>query len=208
VKNDMREPSQEQLREAGVLPNWNVKKQKNKDHSEADVLLREQWQTWRGDKKPKQSEVGWQAGRQQHRRPDEQARRSEPGRTVSVFPDRKDSAYGGRRDVAYTAVLDEGGAPTEGASYQSSAAGAPAPQEPAAAGDESSDGSTSSDDGHLPFYLCSKCGEATVLGGGGTLPCSTCRSNQVYNTGDSVALIGLRTRNVNHRTGMIVGSVR
>ena len=66
-KNNMQEPSREQLLDAGVLPNWNVKKQKNKDHSEADVLWREQWQTWRGDKKPKQSEVGWQASQQRRR---------------------------------------------------------------------------------------------------------------------------------------------
>ena len=211
-KNMGKEPSREQLLDAGVLPNWNVKKQKNKE-SEGDVLWRAQWQTWR-DKKPKQNEAGWQASRQQHRRPDDQTRRLDPVRAVSVFPARKDSAYGGGRDVAYMAVLDEGGAPTEGASYQSSAAGG-APrsaqsegQEPIVVSDDGSDGDTSSDDGHLPFYLCSKCGEATVLGGGGTLPCATCRSNQVYNTGDSVALLGLRTRGVNHRTGMIVGSVQ
>ena len=86
----MQEPSKEQLLDAGVLPNWNVKKQKNKDHSEADVLWQEQWQMWR-DKKPKQNEAGWQASRQQHRRPDEQTRRSEASRAVSVFPARKDS---------------------------------------------------------------------------------------------------------------------
>ena len=43
-KNDMQEPSREQLLDAGVLPDWNVKKQKNKDHSEADMLWRAQWQ--------------------------------------------------------------------------------------------------------------------------------------------------------------------
>ena len=40
MKNDMREPSKEQLQEAGVLPNWNAqKKLKSKDRSETDVLL-------------------------------------------------------------------------------------------------------------------------------------------------------------------------
>ena len=59
MKNDMREPNKEQLQEAGVLPNWNAKKPKSKDRSETDVLLREQWETLQGDKKPKQSGVGW-----------------------------------------------------------------------------------------------------------------------------------------------------
>jgi len=156
VKNDMREPNKEQLQEAGVLPNWNAKKLKSKDRSETDVLLREQWETLQGDKKPKQSGVGWQASRQQHRRPDEKVRRSDLGRTVSVFAaprvfaHRKDSVYGGRRDVAFTAVLDESAVATDGASYQLSAGGAPAQQEPATVDGESSDGSTSSDDGDLP----------------------------------------------------------
>ena len=86
IDNRMREPSKEQLQEAGVLPNWNAqKKLKSKDRCEIDSLLQ------------KQSEVN----RQQSRRPDERSRRG-----VSVFADR---ASDGRRHVAYTAVLE--GAP-------------------------------------------------------------------------------------------------
>ncbi len=111
---------------------------------------------------------------------------------MSVFADRKDSAYGGRRDVAFTAVLDESAVPTDGASYQSSASGAPARQEPATVDSESSDSSSSSDDGDLPFYRCLEC-TSIVQGGGGILECSTCRGNRAYYPGDSVALLGLRT---------------
>jgi hypothetical protein len=116
MDNRMREPSKEQLQEAGVLPNWNAqKKLKSKDRGETDLLLQ------------KQSEVN----RQQSRRPDERSRRG-----VSVFADR---ASGGRRHVAYTAVLDGGAVLTDGASYQSSA---------------SSSQNSGSDDG------CVKCQEA------------------------------------------------
>ena len=98
IDNRMREPSKEQLQEAGVLPNWNAqKKLKSKDRCEIDSLLQ------------KQSEVN----RQQSRRPDERSRRG-----VSVFADR---ASDGRRHVAYTAVLDGDAILTDGASYQSSA---------------------------------------------------------------------------------------
>ena len=106
-----------------MLPNWNAqKKLKSKDRGETDVLLQ------------KQSGVSWQASRQQNRRPDERSRRS-----VSVFADR---AYGGRRNVAFTAVLDGSAVLTDGASYQSSA---------------SSTLDSGSDDG------CVKCQEARSL---------------------------------------------
>jgi hypothetical protein len=46
-----------------------------------------------------------------------------------------------------------------------------------------------------------------VLGSGGTLPCTECRSKQVFGEGDSVALLGLRTNSdLNHRQGTVVGS--
>ena len=98
MDNHMQEPSKEQLQEAGVLPNWNAqKKLKSKDRGETDLLLQ------------KQSEVN----QQQSRRLDERSRQG-----VSVFADR---ASGGRRNVAYTAVLDGGAVLTDSASYQSSA---------------------------------------------------------------------------------------
>ena len=154
----MREPSKEQLQEAGVLPNWNAqKKLKSKDRGETDLLLQ------------KQSEVN----RQQSRRPDERSRRG-----VSVFADR---ASGGRHHVAYTAVL------TDGASYQSSA------------GSSQSSGSE---------YWCAECRDVVIQGGGGILECSTCRGNRSYRPDDSVALLGLRTKNYNHRTGVIVNRVQ
>ena len=259
MDNHMREPSKEQLQEAGVLPNWNAqKKLKSKDRGETDVLLQ------------KQSGVSWQASRQQNRRPDERSRRS-----VSVFADR---ASGGRRNVAFTAVLDGSAVLTDGASYQSSASStldsgsdggcvkcqearsltaadqqavvthgmtpkpahrhchrcgavaraddpdicpacarpsicpartlATAQQEPTTVGSESSDSGSSSDDGDLPFYWCSECRDVVVQGGGGILPCSTCRGNRSYRPDDSVALLGLRTKNYNHRVGVIVNTVQ
>jgi hypothetical protein len=97
IDNHMREPSKEQLQEAGVLPNWNAqKKLKSKDRCEIDSLPQ------------KQNEVN----RQQSRRPDEKSRRG-----VSVFGDK---ASDERRHVAYTAVLEGDAMPTDGASYQSS----------------------------------------------------------------------------------------
>lgn len=75
-------------------------------------------------------------------------------------------------------------------------------QEAIVISDDSSDGFA------LPFYPCTKCDEATVQGGGGTLPCATCRSRQVFYPGGSVALLGLRENSrLNHRQGMAVGSV-
>ena len=50
----------------------------------------------------------------------------------------------------------------------------PAQQEPTTVDSESSDSSSSSDDGDLPFYRCSECKEAVVQGGGDILQCSTC----------------------------------
>ena len=185
-KNKGKIPSKEQLLDAHVLPNW---------------------------KKPKPSEAGWQVRQQQHRRLDDQTRRLDPVQAVSVFPARRDSMYFGGCDVAYIAVLDDDGASVEGASYQSSAAGV-APrsarsegQEPIVVSDSDSDSDTSSDDSHLPFYLCSKCSEATVLGSGGTLLCATCQSRQDFGIRDSVTLLRLHTRGFNHQTGTIVGSV-
>ena len=59
----------------------------------------------------------------------------------------------------------------------------------------------------LPMYTCAQCDDAMVLGGGGTLLCTTCRSSQVFSIRDSVALLGLRTKGYNHRQGAVIGSV-
>ena len=161
----MREPSKEQLLAAGVLPNWN----KEKDPSATEVLLEGQRRTWHSDKvptkKPKPHGVGGPASRQQPSRQDS-------SKAVSVFGDRTQSKQGGRRHVAYTAVLDKK-APMDGASYQSTATGASASQSSAAVDKESED-SSSSDDSGLPFHLCPGCKDTQVLGGGGILECSTC----------------------------------
>ena len=133
----MHEPSKDQLLEAGVLPNWN----KNKDPT--DVLSEGQRQTWRSDKvqtkKPKPHGVGGQSSRQKDvsRRADEPVRRPDSSKAVSVFGDRSQPKQGGRRNVAFTAVLDRSEAPTEGASYRSSTTGASASRGSAAVNEES-----------------------------------------------------------------------
>ena len=73
---------------------------------------------------------------------------------------------------------------------------------------ESGGSGSSSDDGHLPMHWCSECRNVFVQGGGGILECSTCRGKRSYRPDDSVALIHLRTKNYNHRTGVIVNRVQ
>ena len=75
-----------------------------------------------------------------------------------------------------------------------------APRPPSGDDTDSSD----SDDGGLPVYQCTSCGESVVLGGGGILECSGCRERRVYNVGDGVALLALRTTGLNHRQGTVV----
>ena len=54
-------------------------------------------------------------------------------------------------------------------------------------------------------YTCAH--SAMVLGGGGTLPCTSCWSRRVFSIRDSVALLRLRANsNLNHRQGTVVGS--
>ena len=125
-----------------------------------------------------------------------------------MFPDRRDSV-GDRCGVAYMAALDGNGAPVEGVLYQSSAAGA------ALSGAQSegqeliviSDSDSSSDNSTLPMYPCTQCDKAMVLGGGGTLLCTTCWSRQVFSIGDSVALLRLCTNGYNHQQETIIGLV-
>ena len=63
---------------------------------------------------------------------------------------------------------------------------------------------SSSDDDKLPVYACAICDNAIVLGGGGTLGCTTCRSQLVFKVGDNVALLGLQAKGFNHRQGVVV----
>ena len=53
---------------------------------------------------------------------------------------------------------------------------------------------SSSDDGKLPVYVCAICDNTIVLGRGGTLWCTTCRSKHVFKVGDNVALPGLQAK--------------
>ena len=60
------------------------------------------------------------------------------------------------------------------------------------------------DDEKLPMYACALYNNVMVLGGGGTLACTTCRSQHVFKVGDNVALLGLHTKGFNHRQGVVV----
>ena len=63
---------------------------------------------------------------------------------------------------------------------------------------------SSSDDDKLPMYACAICDNAIVQGGGGTLGCTTCRSQHVFKVGDNIALLGLQAKAYNHRQGVVV----
>ena len=60
------------------------------------------------------------------------------------------------------------------------------------------------DDDRLPMYKCALCDGAVVLGGGGVLKCSTCRSRRGFHVSGSVVLLGLRAAGMNHRQGEVV----
>ena len=62
---------------------------------------------------------------------------------------------------------------------------------------------SSSDDDKLPVYACAICDNAIVLGGGGTLWCTTCRSKHAFKVGNNVALLGLRAKGFSHRQGIV-----
>ena len=141
--------------------------------------------------------------------------RLHPIRAITVFRGRgRGDQAGGGRSAANMAVLDANDVSMEGASYESSASsGIPtdtrSEERHARAMDlfGSNDSDSSSDDCMLPMYTCAGgCDSAMVTGGGGTLLCTTCRSRQVFNIGDSVALLGLRTRGCNHRQGVAIGT--
>jgi hypothetical protein len=63
---------------------------------------------------------------------------------------------------------------------------------------------SSSDDDLLPMYACITCDDAMVHGGGGTLECSKCRSQRIFEIGEHVALLGLQAKGYNHRQGVVV----
>ena len=63
---------------------------------------------------------------------------------------------------------------------------------------------SSSDNDKLPVYACTICNNAIVLGRGGTLWCTTCRSKHVFKIGDNVALLRLRAKGFNHQQGVII----
>ena len=181
-RNENRVPSKSQLQDAGIIPNWKKA----------------------APQKPAKGDVGVQSLPQRSRLT------VDPYRSVSVYAGSPRGSAGDRHGVMYMAVLDGNGTAVEGASYQSSSAGATpggariVTRETNAVSDD--DGS-SSDDYDLPMYPCTLCNEAMVLGGGGTLSCTEYRSGQVFGGGDSVALLGLRTNSdLNHRQGTIVGS--